>query len=243
MNQASPPELNTPADAPAGAAVPLLAEPALRPGEWPHPILAREGWPFIAATTIVSVLAALSGSPWLLAPALIANLFVLQFFRDPARRLPAEGAIVLCPADGRIVAVEPAFDPYGERQALKISVFMNVFNVHSNRLPVDGQIEKVQYFAGRFFNADLDKASLENERNAVVIRQHNGNLVTCVQVAGLIARRILCYVQAGQAVSRATRFGFIRFGSRVDVYLPLSARPRVVIGEKVSATETVLADL
>jgi phosphatidylserine decarboxylase len=157
--------------------------------------------------------------------------------------LPAEGAIVLCPADGRIVAVEPAFDPYGERQALKISVFMNVFNVHSNRLPVDGQIEKVQYFAGRFFNADLDKASLENERNAVVIRQHNGNLVTCVQVAGLIARRILCYVQAGQAVSRATRFGFIRFGSRVDVYLPLSARPRVVIGEKVSATETVLADL
>jgi phosphatidylserine decarboxylase len=122
-------------------------------------------------------------------------------------------------------------------------VFMNVFNVHSNRSPVDGRIDKVQYFPGKFVNADLDKASIENERNALVITTNNGHLVTCVQVAGLIARRILCYVHASQTLARGQRYGFIRFGSRVDVYLPLSAVPKVVVGDKVSATETVLAEL
>jgi phosphatidylserine decarboxylase len=149
---------------------------------------------------------------------------------------------VLSPADGRIVVVEKAHDPYAHREALKISVFMNVFNVHSNRSPVDGKIEKVEYFPGKFVNADLDKASTENERNAVVMTAANGQTVTCVQVAGLIARRILCYVNAGDALARGQRYGFIRFGSRVDVYLPLSARPLVVVGDKVSATETVLAE-
>jgi phosphatidylserine decarboxylase len=119
---------------------------------------------------------------------------------------------------------------------------MNVFNVHSNRSPVDGKIERVQYFPGRFVNADLDKASLENERNALTIRTGNGETVTCVQVAGLIARRILCYVHADEELKRGQRYGFIRFGSRVDVYLPLSARPKVTVGDKVSATETVLAE-
>jgi len=119
---------------------------------------------------------------------------------------------------------------------------MNVFNVHSNRAPVDGKIETVQYFPGKFVNADLDKASLENERNALAITAANGQSVTCVQVAGLIARRILCYVKAGDVLARGQRYGFIRFGSRVDVYLPLTATPKVSVGEKVSATETILAE-
>lgn len=120
---------------------------------------------------------------------------------------------------------------------------MNVFNVHSNRSPVDGKIEKVQYFPGKFVNADLDKASIENERNALVISASNGQMVTCVQIAGLIARRILCYVAKGDELTKGQRFGFIRFGSRVDVYLPLSAIPKVTVGEKVYATETILAEL
>ena len=121
-------------------------------------------------------------------------------------------------------------------------MFINVFNVHSNRSPVDGKIEKVEYFPGKFVNADLDKASTENERNAVVMTAANGQTVTFVQVAGLIARRILCYVGAGDSLARGQRYGFIRFGSRVDVYLPLTARPLVAVGDKVSATETILAE-
>ena len=150
---------------------------------------------------------------------------------------------VLSPADGRIVVIEKTEDIYGKREALKISVFMNVFNVHSNRSPVDGKVENVHYFPGKFVNADLDKASLENERNALLITAKNGQMVTCVQVAGLVARRILCYVKGGDIVRKGQRFGFIRFGSRVDVYLPLSARPKVSVGDKVYATETVLAEL
>ncbi len=121
---------------------------------------------------------------------------------------------------------------------------MNVFNVHSNRASVDGKVEKLEYFPGKFVNADLDKASTENERNALVIRRAaDGQVVTLVQVAGLVARRILCYTRVGENLSRGQRYGFIRFGSRVDVYLPLSARPRVTIGEKVSASSTILAEL
>ena len=213
-----------------------------RPGDWPHPLLAREGWPFVGLSLIAVIAATWMGGLVIAAPFALILIFVLQFFRDPPRRLPSDPHAVLSPADGRIVAIERAQDPYADREALKISVFMNVFNVHSNRVPVDGVVEQVTYFPGRFLNADLDKASLENERNAMVIRRPDGSLVTCVQVAGLIARRILCYVDVGQVLARGTRFGFIRFGSRVDVYLPLNARPRVGIGEKVSATETVLAE-
>jgi phosphatidylserine decarboxylase len=134
-------------------------------------------------------------------------------------------------------------DQYLQRDALKISVFMNVFNVHSNRSPVDGTVEQRWYNPGAFVNAALDKASTENERNALHIRSVQGHDVTCVQVAGLIARRILCYVDKGASLSRGQRYGFIRFGSRVDVYLPTDARPRVTIGDKVRATSTVLAEL
>ncbi|MBC7203173.1 MAG: phosphatidylserine decarboxylase [Pusillimonas sp.] len=209
---------------------------------YPHPVIAREGWPFLAIAVVIAI-AVTFWSPgvslifWLLA------LFVLQFFRDPARVAPDGDANVLSPADGRVVTVEETHDPYANRQALKISVFMNVFNVHSNRSPVNGTIELLAYFPGKFFNAALEKASLENERNAMVLKTDSGQTVTAVQVAGLVAKRILCYAKEGDRLYSGQRYGFIRFGSRVDVYLPLGSRPRVAIGDKVSATSTVLAEL
>jgi phosphatidylserine decarboxylase len=210
---------------------------------YPHPVIAREGWPFLALAIAVAVV--LSGLGWWIAAftAWVLALFVLQFFRDPARTVPDAPGAVLSPADGRIVVVEKARDPYLDRNALKISVFMNVFNVHSNRSPVDGTVANRWYHAGSFLNAALPKASLENERNALHLRTASGQDVTCVQIAGLVARRILCYVDAGAALSRGQRYGFIRFGSRVDVYLDPAARPRVAVGDIVLATETVLADL
>ncbi|MBB1632302.1 MULTISPECIES: phosphatidylserine decarboxylase [Cupriavidus] len=211
---------------------------------YPHPLIAREGWPFLAGAFVISLLVQVSAGFWWALPLWIITLFVLQFFRDPPRSVPTQPNAVLAPADGRIVVVEKTMDPYAGREALKISVFMNVFNVHSNRVSVDGKVEKVEYFPGKFVNADLDKASLENERNAVVIRRAaDGKVVTLVQVAGLVARRILCYTRVGETLSRGQRYGFIRFGSRVDVYLPVDARPRVTIGEKVSASSTILAEL
>ena len=190
---------------------------------YPHPIIAREGWPFVAISVAVALLLTL-GQLWVLAAlAWLVALFILQFFRDPARTVPAQANAVLSPADGRIVKVERCRDPYLDRDALKISVFMNVFNVHSNRSPVDGTVVNAWYHAGRFVNAALDKASLENERNALHLRTPGGNDVTCVQIAGLIARRILCYVKPGDVLARGERYGFIRFGSRVDVYLAPSS--------------------
>ena len=214
----------------------------MRPA-YPHPVIAREGWPFLGIAVAASVLVGVFAGWWWSLPLWLAALFVLQFFRDPPREVPEDPAAVLAPADGRIVAVEKARDPWLERDALKISVFMNVFNVHSNRAPVDGTVKQVWYHAGRFLNAALDKASVENERNALWLRTRSGADVTCVQVAGLIARRILCYVSAGAELARGERFGFIRFGSRVDVYLPLHAQPVAAIGDKVYAAESVLARL
>ncbi|MDH5534187.1 MAG: phosphatidylserine decarboxylase [Betaproteobacteria bacterium] len=211
--------------------------------DYPHPIIAREGWPYLAAAAAAAVLVHALAGVWWAAPVWLAAIFVLQFFRDPARMVPQDPDAVLAPADGRVVAVERARDPYLERDALKMSVFMNVFNVHSNRSPVDGEVRAAWYHPGRFVNAALDKASLENERAALWIRTPDGADVICVQVAGLIARRILCYAKAGQQLARGERYGFIRFGSRVDVYLPIGAVPRAAVGDKVYATETVLAQL
>jgi phosphatidylserine decarboxylase len=207
---------------------------------YPHPIIAREGWPYLAGVGLFALIVTkLVGMGWAW-PLWVIFVFVLQFFRDPPRLVPIAENAVLAPADGRIVAVERTNDPYAEREALKISIFMNVFNVHSNRVAVNGVIQKIQYFPGKFVNADLDKASTENERNAVVI-DSNGQIITLVQVAGLIARRILCYARVGDRVKKGERYGFIRFGSRVDVYLPLTAEPLVAVGEKVSATTTLIA--
>jgi phosphatidylserine decarboxylase len=209
---------------------------------YPHPIIAKEGWPFLAGAVVLAIIASVFAGWWSL-PFWVIAVFVLQFFRDPPREIPQAANAVLSPADGRIVSVEQVTDPYLNRQALKISVFMNVFNVHSNRSPIDGRIESVWYHPGSFLNAALSKASLENERNALWIKTASGVDVTCVQIAGLVARRILCYVGKGDQVARGQRYGFIRFGSRVDVYLPTTARPLVAIGDKVAATETVLAEI
>ena len=212
---------------------------------YPHPIIAREGWPFLGISFFVSLAASFFFGWWSL-PLWLATLFILQFFRDPARQVPEDPQAVVSPADGRIVWVGKAQDPYLKREALKVSVFMNVFNVHSNRSPVDGAVKEKWYFPGGFLNAALDKASLENERAALWLQtgpRTGSQDVTCVQVAGLIARRILCYVNAGSALARGQRYGFIRFGSRVDVYLPLDAEVKAAIGEKVYAAETVLARL
>ena len=210
---------------------------------YPHPVIAREGWPFLAIALALSLGMNFSlGLAWAL-PFWLATLFILQFFRDPAREIPDDLQAVLAPADGRIVAVEKARDPYLGREALKISVFMNVFNVHSNRSPVDGTVRQRWYHAGSFLNAALDKASLENERNALWLQTRDGQDVTCVQVAGLIARRILCYVDQGAELERGQRYGFIRFGSRVDVYLPPDAEAKAALGDRVYATESVLARL
>jgi len=211
--------------------------------QYPHPIIAREGWPFIVGAIMVALLVNIFVS-WLWAiPFWIIAVFVLQFFRDPPRDIPSVNNAILAPADGRIVAVEKLLDPYLKRDAIKVSVFMNVFNVHSNRSPVDGEVRDKWYFSGKFFNADLPKASLENERNALWIKTDNGADVTCVQIAGLIAKRILCSAKPGDHLTRGQRFGFIRFGSRVDVYLPSNAKINVNIGDKVHATSTILAEL
>ena len=210
---------------------------------YPHPIIAREGWPFIFISVAAAGVAHWAFGAWWAAPLWLLVAFMLQFFRDPPRRVPREPKAVLSPADGRIVAVERSRDPYLERDALKMSVFMNVFNVHSNRSPVDGEVRNAWYHLGRFFNAALSKSSLENERAALWIRTPGGADVTCVQIAGLVARRILYYAHVGQHLARKERFGFIRFGSRVDVYLPAGTRPVASVGDKVYATQTILAML
>mgnify|MGYP001355382148 CR=1 FL=1 len=204
-----------------------------------HPLIAREGWLVLLAAFAAALIATWFLGVWSL-PFWVWAVFALQFFRDPVRVPPTDADAVIAPADGRIVVVEKAHDEILNREALKISVFMNVFNVHSNKSPVDGEVKAVRYTPGRFVNADLDKASTENERNALHIATPRGD-VTCVQIAGLIARRILCYARMGDTLVRGQRYGFIRFGSRVDVYLPVTARPAVSIGQKVTGGRTILA--
>ena len=208
---------------------------------YPHPILAREGWFYsLLAVSAAVVATALDAGLWSI-PLWVVAIFVLQFFRDPPRMGPADPDAIASPADGQVVFIGPEPDPISGEPAVKISVFMNVFNVHSNRSPVAGRVCRVAYTPGQFFNAALDKASAENERNAVVIEDARGRRLTAVQIAGLVARRILCYVEEGDSLRRWARYGFIRFGSRVDVYLPPGSQSLVAPGEKVSAHSTALA--
>lgn len=201
-----------------------------------HPILAREGWVHIAIVAAVAVLATWLGPWWLWVPAWAAWVFVLQFFRDPERQSPSDPRLVLSAADGKVVFAGKARDPYLERDSYKVSVFMDVFSVHSNRAPVGGTIQEVWYTPGKFINAALDKSSESNERSALWIRDTAGRDIVVVQVAGLIARRILCYVKKGDTISPGERYGFIRFGSRVDIYVPPeSFRPEAALGDKVTA--------
>ncbi len=211
--------------------------------DYPHPIIAREGWPFLTISLVVAVAVTWCCGWWSI-PFWIVYFFILQFFLDPPREIPQGAGLVLCPADGKVIVVGVTKDPYrGGVDALKISMFMNVFNVHSQRSPVDGVVKDIAYTKGLFVNASFDKASSDNERNALSIRLDDGREISCVQVAGLIARRILCYVHQGDRLARGQRYGFIRFGSRVDIYLPPGSVAKVAIGDAVKASSTVLAEL
>jgi phosphatidylserine decarboxylase len=204
-----------------------------------------EGYPFVAAFVLVSFVLFWLWTPlgWL---GTVATLWCVYFFRDPVRVTPVREGLVIAPADGRISEITTLPPPpelgLGEDPMLRISIFMSVFDCHINRSPVAGRIEKIVYQPGKFLNADLDKASLDNERNALVIAAA-GKTIAVVQIAGLIARRIICFVQAGQLIFAGERFGMIRFGSRLDVYLPEGMAPLVAIGQTAIGGETVLADL
>ena len=205
--------------------------------------MAKEGQPFI----IIPLALALGAIPvglWLFLPLAAFGLFALWFFRDPERLAPSDPGAVISPADGSIIAVDQVASPRLLDQPMtRVSVFMSVFNVHVNRAPLSGRVERTEYNPGKFFAANLDKASLDNEQNAVVLRDAQGQKVMFVQIAGLIARRIVCYINPGDDVVRGQRIGLIRFGSRLDVYLPTDATIEVTMGQKVRAGETILGKL
>jgi phosphatidylserine decarboxylase len=203
--------------------------------------IASEGVGFIAASAFVTIyLAALgfaTGALFFLA----VTLFVVFFFRDPQREIPEEIGAVVSPADGKVIHVGVLSDrEFTGEEMLKISIFMNVFNVHVNRIPVDATVTGISYFPGKFFSANLDKASKDNERNAVSLKTADGKRLVVVQIAGLIARRIICRKRKGDKVIRGERFGIICFGSRLDVYLPPDTRPAVAVGDKVLAGTSIL---
>ena len=208
-----------------------------------RPTIAREGWARIAGLIAVAAGIQYFAGFWWSSPLWLVVLFAIQFFRDPERQIPQQDQAVVAPAHGRVVAIEQAYDPYLERDAIKISIFMNVFSVHSNRAPVEGIVKGIWYQPGEFFNASLDKASEKNERNAIWINTKDGHDVVSVQIAGLLARRILCYVTEGQSITRGQRYGLIRFGSRLDVYLPFERRIDARLGHWVDSGSDIIGFL
>ncbi len=207
-----------------------------------YPIIAREGWDRLAIAFIVCLFASFTIGGWSIL-FWIGFAFMLQFFRDPPRNIQAQANELVAPASGKVIRIEQVDDPYLERPCTKISIFMNVFSVHSNLIPIAGKIIERWYSPGKFVNAALDKASTDNERNAIHIQTDEGKDVVCVQIAGLIARRILCYVEPGEEVDTGDRYGFIRFGSRVDLYLPKEVEVKVQLGQWVSSGNDVVASL
>lgn len=208
-----------------------------------HPKLAREGWFYVVLALVSALLTTLVFPFYVAALFWLISLFVLQFFRDPHRPIPQEEGLIVSPADGKVIFTGIVDDPYIDRKAFKISVFMNVFSVHSNRSPLAAEVKQVWYSPGLFVNAALDKASEENERNAIWLQSDEGKDVVSVQVAGLVARRILCYVNGGEQLERGQRYGFIRFGSRVDLFLPEDFSIQVALGDNVSSGSSVLGKL
>ena len=206
--------------------------------------IAAEGVPFVAGLGAVFLLVYLAG--WMI-PALFfmaLTLFVVWFFRNPERNIPSGKDLIVSPADGRIIGVSHETEARILRKRLiRISIFMNLFNVHVNRIPCSGRVLDISYNPGRFLSANRDKASLENEQNAVVLETTSGDQILFVQIAGLIARRIVCRLQKGERVETGQRFGLIRFGSRVDVYLPMDAAIEVSVGQKVKGGESILASI
>lgn len=203
--------------------------------------IASAGYGFIIAGAFATVVLALLGLTALTLIALVMTICVCGFFRDPDRIIPDGDGLVVSPADGKVVLAQTVDNsPFFSGQTMKISIFMSVFNVHVNRAPYDGRVKEIQYSPGKFFSANLDKASLQNEHNAVFVEMENRKPLCVVQIAGLIARRIVCKIQPGDHLLRGQRFGLICFGSRLDVYLPTDIKLKVAVGDKVTAGTSVL---
>ena len=207
----------------------------------------REGYRFIAIFAVISLILF-----WLLPDVfgwlgVLATAWCAYFFRDPPRVTPVREGLVIAPADGRVSAIEEVEVPpeldLGEERHVRISIFMNVFDVHINRSPVDAVVRRIAYIPGKFVNAELDKASEDNERQALTLRMADGTMIGVVQIAGLLARRIVRWAETGDQLVAGQRFGLIRFGSRVDVYLPQGVAAAVAVGQRAVAGETVIADL
>ncbi len=205
---------------------------------------AKEGFPFIGAAAGGTLIAGWLGWALIAAAGAGLTLFVSWFFRNPARTVPQGRGLVVAPGDGKVLAIEEEFEPrYLKARAIRVSIFLNVFDVHINRLPCEGRIEGVQYQPGQFLIASRPDATLKNEQNAVMIKTVEGAKVLCVQVAGLIARRIVCWVNPNDHAVRGERYGLIRFGSRMDTFLPVGTVMQVAVGDRVKGGETVLGAL
>jgi phosphatidylserine decarboxylase len=207
-------------------------------------IIVKEGFPFIITPGVASLVLFLTGVVWAAVLLLGITLFVVWFFRNPQRKVPENLSQVISPADGKVIRIEEVKDADCAGESVrKISIFMNVFNVHVNRIPYSGEVCSIRYTEGKFLSANLDKASALNERNAVLIRTEDGRQIKTVQIAGLIARRIVCWLKEGMHVQKGERFGLIRFGSRVEVFLPLSTNMLIKVGDKVRAGETPIGEM
>ncbi|MDH5667048.1 MAG: phosphatidylserine decarboxylase family protein [Nitrospira sp.] len=205
---------------------------------------AKEGIPFIAIPAGVMLVSAWQGWFIIAGGAALLTAFVAWFFRNPARVIPKDPHLIVAPGDGKVIAIEEEFEPrYLKERALRVTIFLNVFNVHINRMPCDGMVEEVQYQPGMFLVASKPEATIRNEQNALMIRTVEGVKVLCVQVAGLIARRIVCWAAAQDRAMRGERYGLIRFGSRMDTFLPLGTNLRVSVGDRVKGGETILGEL
>jgi phosphatidylserine decarboxylase len=210
------------------------------------PIL-DDGWRFIAIFAAITFLAALTGAAWLFWPLFALTLWSIYFFRDPSRGVPQDDDVLVAPADGLVQMVVDAVPPaelgLGDQPLKRVSIFLSVFDVHINRTPCAGTVDVVAYRPGKYLNAAADKASEDNERMAIALRRPDGVVVGFVQIAGWVARRIVCYVKPGQGLAAGERFGHIRFGSRTDLYLPVGARLLVAPGQRMIGGETVIAEL
>lgn len=205
---------------------------------------AKEGFPFIGAAAGVTLLAGWLGWVVVAAGGGLLTLFVSWFFRNPARVIPQGAGLVVAPGDGKVIAVEEEFEPrYLKDRSIRVTIFLNVFDVHINRIPCEGIVEDVQYQPGLFLVASKPEATIKNEQNALMIRTVQGAKVLCVQVAGLIARRIVCWVSPRDKAVRGERFGLIRFGSRMDTFLPIGTAIKVTVGQRVKGGETILGEL
>lgn len=214
-----------------------------RPSDTAFPV-AKPGYPFILAAAFATAVFAMLEIVVLALLGLVATVFIVYFFRDPDRAIPSKPTAVVAPADGKVIAVDSVTaGSHCDGDCRRVSIFMSVFNVHVNRIPLEGVVRNIDYHPGKFVAANLDKASRDNERNAVLIETNSGKPITVVQIAGLVARRIICRVAEGDAVAKGQRFGMICFGSRVDLYLPPDFEAAVTVGDTVQAGTTILGEL